>query len=100
MRREHDIAVQDDEPCAGGVAGAVVARHGGTGVLLGDILKVALVFVARHYLAARNGRAVLHHDHLGVGSRLRGDGTEQFVELLGAIVDGYDYGIFHLPHFI
>ena len=90
-RRQHHVGVEHYQILALRPLRAVVAAHARPGVLLHEILHVEPSGILVHHGAAVALRPVLHYYHLEATARLRREAVEQFVHLVGAVVDGNDY---------
>jgi len=90
IRRQHTIAVQEDEELALAVLSAIVARRPRSTVLLGVIAKRQLPCEFVYNTFARPTGTVLHDDDLHVMQRLLCQALEQFIHLVGTIIYGND----------
>ena len=97
-RRHHDVGVEHYEPLALGALGAVVAAGPRPGVLLGKVSDVELAGILLGHSPAVALGAVFHYYDLKVFHCLRGEALEQLGHFVGAVVYGYDDGVFAVSH--
>jgi hypothetical protein len=94
-RRQDDIGIEDDEPFTRCSLSAVVAALAGSAVALHEILQVELLFVFSTHVIAWDTRAILHDDDFKILYFLLAEALQQFVHLVGTVINGYNDGVFH-----
>ena len=93
--RQHHVGIQNNQVLAPGMVGGKIARLTGPGIGLGVVVQLQAVGIGLHAVGAGQRGAVVHHNHLKVGKALVRQALQQFLHLVGAVVHGYEYGIFH-----
>ena len=93
--RQDDIGIEDDEPFTRCALGAVVTALAGSAVALHEILQVELLFVFSTHVIAWDTRAILHDDDFKILYFLLAEALQQFVHLVGTVINGYNDGVFH-----
>jgi hypothetical protein len=93
--RQDDIGIEDDEPFARCSLGAVVTALARSAVALHEILQVELFFVFSTHVIAWDTRAILYDDDFKILYFLQAEALQQFVHLVGTVINGYNDGVFH-----
>ena len=93
--RQDDVGVEDEQVFAARTGGSEVARRAWAGIGLDMIADVEAVAVTLHDVGAGHARPVFDHDDLKVGHGLSTEARQQFVDLVGAVIHGDEYGVFH-----
>ena len=93
--RQYHVGVEYDEILALCPLGTVVAALSGTAVLLGKVGHIEPVTVAFRHTAAVLLRPVFNDYHLKVSLCLSRKAVQQLVNLVGTVVNGHYYGVFH-----
>ena len=93
-RRQHAVAVEEDEEVALAVFCAIVARLSGPAVLLRIIAELKLAGILMDYGFAGLARTILHNDDLHILICLHYKALEQLIDLIGTIIYGNYDGVF------
>ena len=91
----YNVGVKHDEILSLGAFRAVVAALPRTAVLFRVIVQVEASFVFCAYVLAWRGAAVFNYNYLKILYCLCGKAGQQFVNLVGAVVNGNDKRVFH-----
>ena len=94
-RWKHAVRIQHYQVLAAAAFCPVITGLARPGVRLVIILHRQASGVFLYHVAARTGRTVLHHDRFKVRKRLPGKAFQQFIHLIGTIVNRYNQRIFH-----
>jgi hypothetical protein len=95
IRRQHGVRIQDQYIFALSPLHAIVAALSGARIGLHIIMYVQAVSILLDHIFAGHRRAVLYHYDFKILQTLLGQTLQQFVDLVGSIVYGYNHRILH-----
>ena len=91
----HGIGVQNQYIIPRSTRHTIVARLSRSAIRFRKILHIQAVAELVHHLFARHRRTIFYHNHLKVLTRLLRQTFQQFLRLVGAVINGDNYRILH-----
>ena len=93
VRGNQGVRIEDNQVVTFGLGEAVVAGKSLADIFDEEVLDVELITIFIDHQLCLKGRTILHHDHLEVPVLLPGEAGQQFIQLVGTVVDRDDDGV-------